>query len=55
MERTDKAAVVPVDMGWSDVGSWRARCTATASHDDAGNTIIGDVARTRYAKLLFAQ
>ena len=33
MERTDRAAVVPVDLGWSDVGSWnavwevlRARC-----------------------------
>ncbi len=24
MERTDKAAVVPVSMGWSDVGSWDA-------------------------------
>lgn len=24
MEKTDRAAVVPVDMGWSDVGSWQA-------------------------------
>ena len=24
MERTDKAAVVPADIGWSDVGNWRA-------------------------------
>jgi len=42
MERTDKAAVVPVDMGWSDVGSWSA-LHEEAAHDAAGNTTIGDV------------
>jgi len=42
MERTDKAAVVPVDMGWSDVGSWSALHEETA-HDAAGNTLLGDV------------
>ncbi len=42
MERTDKAAVVPVDMGWSDVGSWSALHQETAQ-DGAGNTILGDV------------
>ena len=42
MERTDKAAVVPVDMGWSDVGSWSALHEETA-HDAAGNTVLGDV------------
>ncbi|HKY19300.1 MAG TPA: mannose-1-phosphate guanylyltransferase/mannose-6-phosphate isomerase [Rhizomicrobium sp.] len=42
MERTDKAAVVPVDMGWSDVGSWEA-LWAAASRDDAGNATKGDV------------
>ena len=42
MERTDKAAVVPVDMGWSDVGSWSA-LHDEAPRDDAGNTFIGDV------------
>lgn len=42
MEKTDKAAVVPVDMGWSDVGSWSALHEETA-HDAAGNTVIGDV------------
>jgi mannose-1-phosphate guanylyltransferase/mannose-6-phosphate isomerase len=42
MERTDKAAVVPVDMGWSDVGSWSALHQET-DHDAAGNTILGDV------------
>ena len=42
MERTDKAAVVPVDMGWSDVGSWSA-LHEEAAHDTAGNTMLGDV------------
>ena len=42
MERTDKAAVVPVDMGWSDVGSWSA-LHEEAQHDAAGNTTLGDV------------
>ena len=42
MERTDKAAVVPVDMGWSDVGSWSA-LHQEAQHDAAGNTTLGDV------------
>lgn len=42
MEKTDKAAVVPVDMGWSDVGSWSA-LHAEHDQDNAGNTLIGDV------------
>jgi mannose-1-phosphate guanylyltransferase/mannose-6-phosphate isomerase len=42
MEHTDKAAVVPVDMGWSDIGSWEALWQASAK-DKAGNTLHGDV------------
>lgn len=42
MERTDKAAVVPVDMGWSDVGSWSA-LHDESEQDANGNTLIGDV------------
>lgn len=42
MEKTDKAAVVPVDMGWSDVGSWSALHEESA-HDSSGNTFLGDV------------
>jgi mannose-1-phosphate guanylyltransferase/mannose-1-phosphate guanylyltransferase/mannose-6-phosphate isomerase len=42
MEKTDKAAVVPVDMGWSDVGSWRALWEIGAK-DVAGNVVVGDV------------
>lgn len=42
MEHTDKAAVVPVDMGWSDVGSWSS-LWSLSPHDSAGNAIQGDV------------
>src|SRR6185312_1599858 len=31
MERTDKAAIVPVQMGWSDIGSWDSLWGATES------------------------
>ncbi|WHO39963.1 mannose-1-phosphate guanylyltransferase [Sphingobium sp. AP49] len=41
MERTDRAAVVPVDMGWSDVGSWQA-IWAMRTGEAAGNSIHGD-------------
>jgi mannose-1-phosphate guanylyltransferase/mannose-6-phosphate isomerase len=42
MEHTSQAAVVPVDMAWSDVGSWPAlRDIATADGD--GNVVQGDV------------
>lgn len=42
MERTDKAAVVLVDMGWSDVGSWSA-LHDESEQDEDGNTHIGDI------------
>ena len=42
MERTRDAAVVPVDMGWSDVGSWSALWEIGAK-DENGNVLIGDV------------
>ncbi|HMH65676.1 MAG TPA: mannose-1-phosphate guanylyltransferase/mannose-6-phosphate isomerase [Rhizomicrobium sp.] len=42
MERTDSAAMVPVDMGWSDIGSWESLWNA-AAHDASGNVIQGDV------------
>ncbi|MBL8675059.1 MAG: mannose-1-phosphate guanylyltransferase/mannose-6-phosphate isomerase [Rhodospirillales bacterium] len=40
MERTARAAVVPVDMGWNDVGSWDALWTI-AARDAAGNALVG--------------
>jgi mannose-1-phosphate guanylyltransferase / mannose-6-phosphate isomerase len=42
MERTDRACVVPVDMGWSDVGSWEA-VWSVSDKDAAGNALGGDV------------
>jgi mannose-1-phosphate guanylyltransferase/mannose-6-phosphate isomerase len=42
MEHTQKAAVVPVEMGWSDIGSWEALWEASA-RDDCGNALKGDV------------
>jgi mannose-1-phosphate guanylyltransferase len=34
MEKSDKVAVVPVDMGWSDIGSWDALSDFNQSGDD---------------------
>src|SRR5687768_12488988 len=46
MEHTSRAAVVPVDMAWSDVGSWPAlRDIATADSD--GNVLQGDALAER--------
>ena len=42
MEKTGKAAVVEADMGWSDIGSWRA-LWEVADKDDQGNVVVGDV------------
>ena len=42
MEKTDKAAVVPLDAGWSDVGSWAA-LHEVLEKDADGNTLRGDV------------
>jgi mannose-1-phosphate guanylyltransferase/mannose-6-phosphate isomerase len=42
MEHTDAAAVVPLDAGWSDVGSWAA-LHAVLEKDAAGNVFRGDV------------
>ena len=42
MERAERVAVVPVAMGWSDVGSWDA-LHAISDRDAAGNVHRGDV------------
>lgn len=42
MENTDRAAMVPVDMGWSDIGNWAALAEALAdTADAAGNVVRG--------------
>ncbi len=42
MEKADKVAVVPVEMGWSDVGSWDALHAITPCDDD-GNAHHGEI------------
>ncbi len=42
MERTDKAAIVPASLGWSDIGSWSALWDI-GDKDGSGNVMIGDV------------
>ena len=42
MEKADRVAVVPVTMGWSDVGSWDALYELGAK-DNALNSLKGDI------------
>lgn len=42
MEHTERAVVVPADMGWSDVGSWSS-LWELGDKDADGNVLIGDV------------
>ena len=42
MENTTEGAMVPVDMGWSDVGSWAALWEINEKDAD-GNVLTGDV------------
>lgn len=41
MEKATKVAVVPCDIGWSDIGSWNALGDLIAA-DSEGNRILGD-------------
>jgi mannose-1-phosphate guanylyltransferase len=40
MESADKVAVIPVDIGWYDVGSWASLLDVLPS-DEEGNTVVG--------------
>ena len=42
MEKTDSAVVIPLDAGWSDIGSWSALWDIS-DKDTQGNTCKGDV------------
>lgn len=55
MEKTDRAAMVPMDAGWSDVGAW-STLWEVSEQDAAGNVVQGD-AYTHDVRgtLLFAQ
>jgi mannose-1-phosphate guanylyltransferase/mannose-6-phosphate isomerase len=41
MEKTTKAALIPADIGWSDVGTWRA-VWELSDRDASGNSIRGN-------------
>jgi mannose-1-phosphate guanylyltransferase len=42
MEKTDDAVVVPMDAGWSDIGSWSSLWDVSEK-DSNGNVVFGDV------------
>ncbi|MBW2466352.1 MAG: mannose-1-phosphate guanylyltransferase/mannose-6-phosphate isomerase [Deltaproteobacteria bacterium] len=42
MEKSDRIAIVPVDMEWSDIGSWQALWDVSEKDKD-GNVVHGDV------------
>jgi mannose-1-phosphate guanylyltransferase/mannose-1-phosphate guanylyltransferase/mannose-6-phosphate isomerase len=42
MEHTRRAAVVPADIGWNDIGAWSA-LWEVGEKDEAGNVVRGDV------------
>lgn len=42
MEKTSRAAIIPADIGWSDVGSWGA-LDEVADRNASGNIITGNV------------
>ena len=42
MERTDRGAVVPIEMGWNDIGSWTA-LWELGRKDQDGNVAVGNV------------
>lgn len=44
MEKTDRAAVVPVGFSWSDLGAWDA-VLAASERDVAGGSVRGDAVR----------
>ncbi len=46
MEKTSRAAVVPLSAGWSDIGSWAA-LHDVSEKDAAGNAVKGDVIAQR--------
>ena len=51
MEATSEGAVVPVDMGWSDLGSFQA-LWESGSKDGDGNVVIGDALTADVSKSL---
>ncbi|VFS76484.1 Mannose-1-phosphate guanylyltransferase 1 [Kluyvera cryocrescens] len=42
MEKTNNAVVIPMDIGWSDIGSWSSLWDLKLK-DESGNVNVGDV------------
>jgi mannose-1-phosphate guanylyltransferase/mannose-6-phosphate isomerase len=42
MEEAENAVVIPLDAGWSDIGSWHS-VWESSDRDENGNSLIGDV------------
>ncbi|HFQ80230.1 MAG TPA: mannose-1-phosphate guanylyltransferase/mannose-6-phosphate isomerase [Desulfobacterales bacterium] len=42
LEKSNQVAVIPADLGWNDIGSWRA-LYEVAEKDEVGNVTAGDV------------
>jgi mannose-1-phosphate guanylyltransferase len=42
MEKTARSAVIPCDIGWTDIGAWD-EIWRLSPHDAAGNAVQGDV------------
>jgi hypothetical protein len=40
MERASRIAVIPMSVGWSDIGSW-TQVAGLFSHNEFGNAIVG--------------
>lgn len=51
MERTGRAAVVPCDIGWADIGSW-SEVWRLAPRDAEGFAVLGPAAGTDTSKML---
>ena len=42
MEKTNSGMVLPLNAGWSDIGSWNSMWEISDKDDD-GNVVLGDV------------
>ncbi|HEY7832056.1 MAG TPA: sugar phosphate nucleotidyltransferase [Ktedonobacterales bacterium] len=47
LEKTDRIAVIPVEIGWNDIGSWD-QVAALHEPDEQGNAMVGVAAERQY-------
>ena len=52
MENTNKGRVIPLDAGWSDIGSWNSLLNSDQK-DECGNSITGKVILKNVKNSLF--